>query len=100
MTNRSPHLTPYLTAQPSASLVASLCHEMDQLRCRGAQVVADLGRCREERLLLRLKRELQQLQGRRQELQACANQLRRSVGLRDSLAVAFLEELTRRPLLC
>ena len=100
MTNRSPHLNAHLTAQPSASLVASLCHEMDQLRCRGAQVVADLGRCREERLLLRLKRELQQLQGRRQELQACASQLRRSVGLRDSLAVAFLEELTRRPLPC
>ena len=81
MTNRSPHLTAYLTTQPSASLVASLCHEMDQLRCRGAQVVADLGRCREE-------------------LQACASQLRRSVGLRDSLAVAFLEEVTRRPLPC
>ncbi|MDA0215915.1 MAG: hypothetical protein O2977_03915 [Cyanobacteria bacterium] len=100
MNNLSPHLTAHLTAQPSASLVASLCHEMDQLRCRGAQVVADLGRCREERLLLRLKRELQQLQGRRQELRACAYQLRSSVGLRDSLAVAFLEELTRRPLPC
>jgi len=96
MTSRSPHLS----GQPSASLVASLCHEMDQLRCRGAQVMADLGRCREERLLQRLKRELQQLQSRRQELQACASQLRRSVGLRDSLAVAFLEELTRRPLPC
>ncbi|MCP9890624.1 hypothetical protein KBY57_06075 [Cyanobium sp. Aljojuca 7D2] len=96
MTNRSPHLS----AQPSASLVASLCYEMDQLRCRGAQVMADLGRCREERLLQRLKRELEQLQSRRQELQACASQLRRSVGLRDSLAVAFLEELTRRPLPC
>jgi len=96
MTSRFPHVT----SQPSASLVASLCHEMDQLRCRGAQVMADLSRCREERLLVRLKRELQQLQGRRQELQACARQLRRSVGLRDSLAVAFLEELTRRPLPC
>ena len=96
MTSRSPHVT----AQPSASLVASLCHEMDQLRCRGAQVMADLGRCREERLLQRLTRELQQLQGRRQELQACASQLRRSSGLRDRLALAFLEELTRRPLPC
>lgn len=96
MTNRSSHLS----AQPSVSLVASLCHEMDQLRCRGAQVMADLGRCREERLLQRLRGELQQLQGRRQELQACARQLRRSVGLSDSLGVAFLEELTRRPLPC
>jgi hypothetical protein len=96
MTNRSPHVT----GQPAVSLVASLCHEMDQLRCRSAQVMADLGRCREERLLQRLKRELQQLQGRRLELQACAGQLRRSVGVRDSLAVAFLEELTRRPLPC
>lgn len=96
MTSRFPHVT----GQPSASLVASLCHEMDQLRCRSVQLVADLGRCREERLLERLRRELQQLQCRRQELQACAGQLRRSVGLRDSLALAFLEELTRRPLPC
>ena len=96
MTNRFPHIT----AQPSASLVASLCHEMDQLRCRGALVMADLSRCREERLLQRLKRELQALQGRRQELQACARQMRRSAGLRDMLAVEFFEELTRRPLPC
>jgi hypothetical protein len=84
----------------SESLVASLCREMVQLRSRSQQLIADLGRCREERLLGRLRQELQQLKLRRQELQACAGQLRRSVGLRDSLAVAFLDELTRRPLPC
>lgn len=87
-------------AKPSDSLVASLCREMDQLRGRVAQVIADLGRCQEERLLQRLQRELQQLVLRRQELQASAKALRCSGGLRDSLAVAFLDELTRRPLPC
>ncbi|WP_190390622.1 hypothetical protein [Cyanobium sp. FACHB-13342] len=87
-------------AKPSDSLVASLCREMDQLRGRVAQVIADLGRCQEERLLQRLQRELQQLVLRRQELQACAKALRCNGGLRDSLAVAFLDELTRRPLPC
>lgn len=90
----------HLLAQPADSLVASLCREMDQLRCRVAQVIGDLDRCQEERLLLRLRRELLQLLLRRQELQACAKALRCSGGLRDSLAVAFLDELTRRPLPC
>lgn len=96
MASPSPHLTP----QASESLVASLCQEMGQLRSRCQQLIADLGRCREERLLGRLRLELQQLTQRRQELQACAGQLRRSAALRDSLAVAFLDELTRRPLPC
>lgn len=91
---------PHLMAKPSDSLIASLCREMDQLRGRVAQVIADLGRCQEERLLQRLQRELQQLVLRRQELQACAKALRCNGGLRDSLAVAFLDELTRRPLPC
>lgn len=90
----------HLTPQVSESLVASLCQEMGQLRSRCQQLIADLGRCREERLLERLRLELQQLTQRRQELQACAGQLRRSAGLRDSLAVAFFAELTRRPLAC
>ena len=96
MSSSRPHLTPQL----SESLVASLCREMAQLRCRCQQLIADLGCCREERLLGRLRQELQQLKLRRQELQACARQLRRSVCLRDSLALEFFDELTRRPLSC
>ena len=90
----------HTSAQPSESLVASLCREADQLRGRARQVVGDLGRCREEGLVRRLRKELQLLQSRRRELQASAAQLRRSRGLRDSLALAFLIELTRRPLPC
>ncbi len=90
----------HITPQPSESLVASLCREAGALRQRAQQLVADLPRCREERLLQRLRLELQQLQLRRRELQSAVRQLRRSVGLRDGLALAFLEELTRRPLPC
>jgi uncharacterized protein YlxW (UPF0749 family) len=90
----------HITPQPSESLVASLCREAGALRNRAQQLVADLQRCREERLLQRLRLELQQLQQRRRELQSSVCQLRRSVGVRDALALAFLEELTRRPLSC
>lgn len=100
MPPRPSPLPPARPLQASDSLVASLCREIDQLRCRVAQVMGDLGRCQEERLLQRLRRELQQLQRRRLELQASARQLRRSGGLRDSLAVAFLDEVARRPLPC
>ncbi|MBM5804026.1 MAG: hypothetical protein FJ078_07900 [Cyanobacteria bacterium K_DeepCast_35m_m2_155] len=89
-----------LAAGPAESLVASLCREMAQLRERARLLIADQARCREDRLVCRLRQELQQLQRRRQELQACVRQLRRSGGLRDNLALAFLEELTRRPLPC
>ena len=90
----------HITPQPSESLVASLCREAGALRHRAQQLGADLPRCREERLLQRLRLELQQLQQRRQELQASVRQLRRSVAVRDALALAFLDELTRRPLPC
>jgi hypothetical protein len=90
----------HLSVQPSESLVASLCREADRLRCRAQQVVDDLRRCREEGLFRRLQQELQLLHSRREELEVSALQLGRSHGLRDSLAVAFLTELTRRPLSC
>ncbi len=90
----------HISVQPSESLVASLCREADQLRSRARQVVGDLGRCREEGLVRRLQQELQLLHIRRQELQVSALQLGRSHGLRDSLALAFLTELTQRPLAC
>jgi hypothetical protein len=88
----------HLSARPSESLVASLCREAHQLRCRAQQVVADLGRCRQEGLVRRLSQELQLLHHRREQLLASARQMRCSGGLRDGLAVAFLEELTSRPL--
>jgi hypothetical protein len=51
-------------------------------------------------LVRRLQQELQLLRIRRQELQVSALQLGRSHGLRDRLALAFLTELTHRPLPC
>ena len=91
---------PPSSSPASESLVASLCREADRLRCRSRQVADDLGRCREEGLVRRLQQELQLLRIRRQELQVSALQLGRSHGLRGRLALAFLTELTHRPLPC
>jgi hypothetical protein len=87
-------------AQPGESLVSSLCFEMDRLRRRARQVVAGLERCQDPQLFERLRQELGQLAGRREELQRVAAGLRRHLQLQDGLTLAFLEELTRRPLVC
>lgn len=88
-----------LTFHPSESLVGSLCREMDRLRCRWSQLQADLVRCQEEALVGRLRAEGAQLQRRRLELQQACSELARRP-LQDRLALAFLTELTRRPLPC
>lgn len=86
--------------QPGESLLASLCSEMDRLRRRAGQVMAGLEPCQDPLLFERLRQELRQLGGRRQELQRVAGLLRRRLPLHDALALEFLEELTRRPLVC
>ncbi len=85
------------TGAPSDSLVGSLCRELDQLRQRSRQLADALGRCRDGRLFCRLRGELLQLEGRRRELQSTIEGLKRG-GLRDALSLAFLLELSRRPL--
>lgn len=83
--------------RPSDSLVGSLCREMDRLRQRWCQVRDQQGRCLEAGLAARLAAELNQLQQRRRELQHSVRALGRSA-VQDPLGLAFLEELTRRPL--
>ena len=85
------------TTQQSDSLVGSLCREMEGLRQSWRQLDGNLSRCREERLILRLQNEAIGLQRRQWELQLTARQLR-TAPLQDPLGVAFLLELTRRPL--
>jgi hypothetical protein len=85
------------TTQPSESLIGSLCRETAGLRQRWQHLMALLGACREERLLLRLQSEARRLRQRRLELQALARHLA-GLPLRDPLGVAFLLELTARPL--
>lgn len=82
----------------SATLVGGLCREIDRLRRRAAQVLGDLGRCQHPGLLQRLQTELDQLRRRHAELAGCVGGLRQVAALRDPLALAFLEELVRRPL--
>lgn len=84
--------------RPGESLVASLCREIDRLRRRAGQVMVALERCQDPQLFERLRQELRQLVGRREELQRMAGELRRHWCGQDFLPLAFLEELARRPL--
>ena len=85
-------------AGPGESLMAGLCREIDRLRCRATQVTDQQRATRDPQLFERLRRELLQLAGRRAELQRTVAWLGRREQLRDGLALAFLEELSRRPL--
>jgi hypothetical protein len=88
---------PSSTWSTADSLVGSLCREMGALRERARQLMADLSRCRDGGLVDRLRAELATLERRRRELSLSVRTLERSQ-LRDGLALAFLLELTRRPL--
>jgi hypothetical protein len=77
--------------------VGSLCRELVHLRERARQLAGDQARCRDARLFGRLRGELLRLEARRRELQSTVAGLKRG-GLRDALALAFLAELSRRPL--
>lgn len=79
------------------TLVGSLCREMGAVRERAQVLLADLCRCRDGGLCLRLREELLRLERRRRELHQAARDLERR-GLHDRLALAFLRELTGRPL--
>jgi hypothetical protein len=93
-----PASLPLTQACAGESLVAGLCREMDRLRRRAAQV-ADQQRCTQDpQLFERLRQEWRQLAARRAELQRVAAWLARQGQLGDGLALAFLAELTQRPL--
>jgi predicted nucleic acid-binding Zn-ribbon protein len=81
----------------SETLMGSLCQEVDALRRRASHLQEAMPRCRNPLLFERLRRELANLQQRHRELHRAARSLAATAG-RDSLAAAFLLELTRRPL--
>lgn len=89
--------TSSLTSTGADSLVGSLCREMAGLRQLWHQLSGLRSQCREERLRLRIGREVTRLERRRLELQDLARQLQR-LPLRDPLGVALLLELSLRPL--
>lgn len=78
------------------SLIASLCREIDRARQRGRQLQSCMLRCQDPGLFTRLRLELEQLQRRRQTVADCARAWRHQ-GVGDPLALAFLQELCRRP---
>jgi hypothetical protein len=86
-------------ATAAASLVADLSRESWRLRRRASQVQAALTRCRHRGLQQRLRSELEGLLQRRQRLGQLCSELQAPAQRGDSLPLALLAELCRRPLL-
>jgi hypothetical protein len=84
------------TVHISDSVVGSLCREVDGIRQRSRVLIQAMARCQSRGLLLRLRRDLAQLQERRRELLATARAWQRR-GVSDPLGMAFLIELSSRP---
>jgi len=87
------------TVHIADSVVGSLCREVDAIRQRSRVVTQTMACCQNSGLLLRLRRDLAQLQERRRELLAIARACQRR-GVSDPLGVAFLIEISSRPLPC
>jgi hypothetical protein len=90
---------PPATVHIADSVVASLCREVDAIRQRSRVVLQAMACCQNSGLLLRLRRDLAQLQERRRELLAIARAWQRR-GVADPLGMAFLIEISSRPLPC
>lgn len=79
------------------SLVGNLCREIERLRQRAVQLGDGLARCQDAPLRERLRRERQELQARQRELQHSVSALA-AHWQGEPLSLAFLQELSRRPL--
>lgn len=87
------------TVHISDSVVGSLCREVDAIRQRSRVLIEAMARCQSSCLHRRLCRDLAQLQERRRELLATARAWRRR-GVSDPLSMAFLIEISSRPIPC
>jgi len=81
----------------SDSVIASLCREVDSIRHRCSSLIEAMVRCNDDCLFCRLKSELQQLNTRRSELLKAAK-LCENNGVEDKLSIAFLIEISSRPI--
>lgn len=90
---------PRVTVCTSDSVVASLCREVDAIRQRSRVLTQAMARCQNGGLLQRLRRDQTLMQLRRRELLATARAWQRR-GAVDPLGMAFLIEISSRPLAC
>ncbi|HJN33766.1 MAG TPA: hypothetical protein QF700_06605 [Prochlorococcus sp.] len=81
----------------SDSVIGSLCREVDGIRHRCRSLLEAMAKCNDESLFCRLKREFQQLSNRRSVLLEAAKDMQ-SKGVEDKLSIAFLIEISSRPL--
>jgi hypothetical protein len=97
MNRRSLHGNPTAAITSSDTVIGSLCREVDVIRHRCRHILDAMSRCQDNSLFCRLRSELRQLQGRRRELLETARTWQRR-GVQDPLSIAFLIEISSRPL--
>jgi hypothetical protein len=85
------------TIRGSDTVIGSLCREVDVIRHRCRHILDAMRRCQDSALYCRLSKELRQLQRRRLELLETARIWKRR-GVQDPLSIAFLIEISSRPL--
>jgi len=81
----------------SDSVIGSLCREVDGIRHRCRSLLEAMANCNDDSLLCRLRREFQQLSNRRSVLLETAKGMQTN-GIEDKLSIAFLIEISSRPL--
>ncbi len=81
----------------SDSVIASLCREVDGIRHRCSSLREAMAKCSDQSLICRLKKELNLLINRRQSLFEIAKAMQ-CKGVEDKLSIAFLVEISSRPL--
>ena len=81
----------------SDSVIASLCREVDGIRHRCSSLLEAMPKCNDDNLSCRLKKEFQQLSNRRSRLLETAKAMQFK-GVDDKLSIAFLIEISSRPL--
>ncbi|MBC1261947.1 hypothetical protein FQK07_11860 [Synechococcus sp. BSF8S] len=85
------------TITSSNTVIGSLCREVDVIRHRCSHILDAMSRCQNSSLYCRLSKELRRLHGRRLELLETARTWKRR-GVQDPLSIAFLIEISSRPL--
>ena len=85
------------TLATSDSIVASLCREIESIRCRYRTIVQSLDSCKDNPLKHRLNLELDKLQIRKRELSSISKNFHTG-NKKGDLSILFLLELCQRPL--
>ncbi len=84
-----------LALKESDTLIGNLSKEVELLRIRCKSIVSSIINSHDEALLIRLKKELDSLENRRQEIIRIASNIQKG-NISDNLSIEFLIELCNR----